>query len=145
MGSKSKQPGRPTIITKAIVQKLEQALRDGFSIAMACHVSGVARSTYYAHLQTDPDFMDKMTLAEDWATQRAKQVVIQEINAGSLKASQWWLEKRCRAEFGANPSSHFEQQSTPIEDRYFGGDTEKFWKFMTKTHEALQEKQAETK
>jgi hypothetical protein len=73
MGSKSNLPGRPTAMTKPTVQKLEQALKDGFSVEMACHVSGVARSTYYSHVQTDPYFMDTMTLAQDWATQRAKQ------------------------------------------------------------------------
>lgn len=55
-----KPTGRPTVITKATVQKLETALRDGFSVEMACHVSGVGRSTYYQHLNSDPDFADKM-------------------------------------------------------------------------------------
>jgi len=145
MGSKSKQLGRPTVITKPTVLKLEQALKDGFSVEMACHVSCISRSTYYAHLQTDIEFSDKMTLAQDWATQRAKQVIVQAIDKGDLKAAQWWLERKSRAEFSTNPSPRWERENTSIEDRYFGGDTEKFWKFMTETHEALQEKQAETK
>ncbi len=78
-------------MTNATVQKLESALRDGFSIDMACHVSGVGRSTYYQHLQSNPDFADKMTLAQDWTTQRAKQVVAQAVDSGDLKAAQWWL------------------------------------------------------
>jgi hypothetical protein len=70
---------------------------------MACHISGVGRSTYYQHLNSDPDFADKMALAQDWTTQRAKQVVAQAIDKGDLKAAQWWLERRARAEFAANP------------------------------------------
>ena len=42
-----KQMGRPTVVTKATVSKLEQALRDGFSIEMACYVSGISRSACY--------------------------------------------------------------------------------------------------
>jgi hypothetical protein len=103
MGTKSKQVGRPTTMTKATVQKLEAALQDGFSIETACHVSGISRSTYYDHLDRSPDFTYKMELAKDWVTQRAKQVVAQAIDKGDLKAAQWYLERKCRAEFAANP------------------------------------------
>lgn len=99
------------MITAATVQKLETALRDGFSIDMACHVSGVGRSTYYQHLQSDPDFTDKMALAQDWITQRAKQVVAQAIDKGDLKMATWWLERRARAEFAANPPIQSQQNN----------------------------------
>jgi hypothetical protein len=73
-----------------------------------------------------------------------KTIVTQAIDKGDLKAAQWWLERKSRTEFGANPSPRLEQQNTPIEDRYFGGDTEKFWNFISKTHKALQEPKTET-
>jgi hypothetical protein len=98
-------------MTKAAVQKLEAALRDGFSVEMACHVSGVGRSTYYQHSQSDLDFADKMTLAQDWITQRAKQVVAQAIDKGDLKMATWWLERRARAEFAANPPAQSQQNN----------------------------------
>jgi hypothetical protein len=98
-----KPTGRPSVMTATTVQKLETALRDGFSVEMACHVSGVGRSTYYQHLQSDIEFADKMELAQDWITQRAKQVVAQAIDKGDLKMATWWLERRARAEFAANP------------------------------------------
>ena len=106
-----KPTGRPTVITKATVQKLEAAFRDGFSVAMACHVSGISRSTYYDHLNQDQDFSDKMELAQEWPTQRAKQVIIQAIDKGDLKASQWWLERKARAEFAANPPAQSQQNN----------------------------------
>jgi hypothetical protein len=141
MGSKSKQPGRPTAITKDTVLKLEQAFKDGFSIEMACYVSGISRSTYYTHLQSDIELSDKMTLAQDWATQSAKQVVIQAINKGDLKAAQWWLERKSRAEFSSNSNlpAHFERYNTSIVDRYYGGDDNKMIEHMIKTLEALAE------
>jgi len=85
MEAKNNKPGRPTAITKLTVHKLEQALKDGFTIEMACYVSGISRSTYYAHLHTDVEFMNKMELSQSWSTERAKQIVIQEINKGNLK------------------------------------------------------------
>lgn len=132
--------GRPTVITKPIVLKLEQALKDGFSIEMACHVSGISRSTYYAHLQTDTDFMNKMELAQTWATELAKKVVVKEIGKGNLKAAQWWLERKLRAEFSLNPPP-FAQVSDDSDfvDQYFDGNQERFLDFMSQTIEAMRE------
>ncbi len=129
----AKPTGRPTVMTKAAVQKLEQALRDGFSIEMACHVSGVGRSTYYQHMQSDQDFADKMTLAQDWTTQRAKQVVAQAVDKGDLKAAQWWLERRARADFATNPPP------VPESERpYFSeGDNDKFLQMLANTAATL--------
>lgn len=95
------QTGRPTVMTEAAVQKLEQALQEGFSVERACYLSGVGRSTFYDHYNSNPDFADKMCLAQDWATERAKQIVIQAIDGGNLKAAQWWLERKAHREFGA--------------------------------------------
>lgn len=98
-------------MTNATVQKLEQALQDGFSVEMACHVSGISRSTYYEHLGSNPDFSHKMELAKDWTMQRAKQVVAQAIDKGDLKMATWWLERRARAEFAANPPAQSQQNN----------------------------------
>jgi hypothetical protein len=106
-----KTSGRPSVMTKATVQKLEAAFRDGFSIGMACHVSGISRSTYYDHLNRKQDFSDKMELAQEWPTQRAKQVIIQAIDKGDLKAAQFWLERKARAEFAANPPVQSQQNN----------------------------------
>jgi hypothetical protein len=107
----SKKSGRPTVITQSTVQKLEQALKDGISIDMACCVSGISRSTYYNHLDADNEFMDKMTLAQAHATERAKQVVIQAIDKGNVKVAQWWLERKLRTEFSTNSPQELEPQN----------------------------------
>ena len=126
-------------MTKATVQKLEQAFRDGFSVDMACYTSGVSRSTYYNHLASDPAFMDKMTLAQAYPTERAKQVIIQAIDKGDLKMATWWLERKLRAEFSSNPPLHAQQGTVSMADQYFGGNQEKFLSFFADTMVALQE------
>jgi hypothetical protein len=137
----TKPNGRPTVINEVTVQKLEQALRDGFSVEMACYVSGISRSTYYAHLQTNIEFMNKMELAQDWATQRAKQVVIKAIDKGDLKAAQWWLERKSRAEFSNNivKGTDRSEDVGSITDQYYGGDEKKMVEHMIKTLEAISE------
>ena len=135
----TKKTGRPSVITPSTVSKLEQALRDGFSVEMACYVSDISRSTYYARLQADDEFSDKMARSQAWATERAKQVIIQAINAGDIKACQWWLERRSRAEFGANPADRrIQTQTTPspvseqAHDIFGGHDRTKMMEHMAK-------------
>ncbi|HUD07776.1 MAG TPA: hypothetical protein VMQ52_01730 [Candidatus Saccharimonadales bacterium] len=140
MGSKPKQSGRPTVITKTTVLKLEQALKDGFSVERASSLSGISRSTYYAHLQNDTDFMNKMELAQTWATERAKQVVVQAIDKGNLKAAQWWLERKLRAEFSLNPPPFTQgNDDSDFVSQYFDGNQEKFLDFMSQTIEAMRQ------
>ena len=129
------QTGRPTVMTQDTVQKLEEALKDGFSVDMACHVSGISRSTYYDHFNNDVAFSYKMELAQDWVTQRAKQVVAKAIDTGDLKAAQWWLERRSRAEFATNPPEH----SKPEEDLFRKWEPDEFYDFIDRSTKALNE------
>lgn len=122
-------------MTKPTVQKLEQALMDGFSVEMACSVSGISRSTYYEHLGSNQAFSHKMTLAQQWPTQRAKQVVVQAINNGDLPSAKWWLEHRSRDEFGTNPTPPKEVYGKA---RIFGtDDEEKQLEFLNRSLAAL--------
>ena len=94
--------GRPSVINEDTVRKLEASLASGFGVSAACYYSGISTSTYYEHLALDKDFSDKMHLAEDWSTFKARQVILQAINNGDIKAAQWWLERKARFEFAPN-------------------------------------------
>jgi hypothetical protein len=94
--------GRPTVITDEVVRKLEDAFREGFSVNTACELSGISRSTYYEHLNSNEAFSDKMVVARQWVNEKAKQVIIKAIDKDDIKAAQWWLERKARDEFGAN-------------------------------------------
>lgn len=41
-------------------------------------------------------------MAEEWCTFRARQVILQAIDNGDIKAAQWWLERKAKFEFAAN-------------------------------------------
>lgn len=132
--------GRPTIINKTTVLKLEQAFKDGFTVERACYLSDIGRSTFYAHLQSDSDFSDKMQLAQAWAIERAKQVVIREIDKGNLKAAQWWLERKARQEFSANPLPIInEETENDFVAQYFDGDNDKMLDWIENTVKSLRQ------
>jgi hypothetical protein len=107
MSSKIQKPkiGRPSVINEDTVRKLEASLASGFGVSAACHYSGISTSTYYEHQALDKDFSDKMSLAEDWSTFRARQVILQAINNGDIKAAQWWLERKAKFEFAPSKAA----------------------------------------
>lgn len=100
----NRKTGRPAIVTDEVVRKLEAALCSGFSVTAACSFSGISRSTYYEYYACEKDFSDKMRLAEEFSTFKARQVILNAINKGDIKAAQWWLERKARIEF-APPKS----------------------------------------
>lgn len=120
----SNQAGRPSVMDEDTVRKLEQAFQSGFSAATACHLSGISRSTFYEHLANDQEFSDKMSVAREWVTQQAKQVVVEAITNKDLRAAQWWLERKARHEFGPQSVNederywfeHPEQKDDPLRD-----------------------------
>jgi len=94
------QVGRPEVITKDTVLKLEQAYQNGFSVMRACQLSGISRSTYYKHLKEQPEFSDKMTLAQQYPAEVARQSIVKAISNGDIGAAKWWLERKAKDEFG---------------------------------------------
>jgi len=91
--------GRPSVMTADVIRKLEVAFAAGFGVTASCYYSGISTSTYYEHVALNKDFSDKMNLAQEFSTHRARQVVLQAINNGDVKAAQWWLEHKARLEF----------------------------------------------
>ena len=43
----------------------------------------------------------QISLAEDWSTFRARQVILQAINDDDIKVAQWWLERKAKFEFAS--------------------------------------------
>lgn len=91
--------GRPTVVNENTIQKLEAAISSGFSVTTACHLSSISTSTFYEYKSCDESFATRMKLAEEVVTYRARQVILKEIDNGSLKAAIYWLERKARVEF----------------------------------------------
>lgn len=91
----SKNPvGRPSEMTIATVTKLLAAFSNDYTIEQACAYSGIARTTYYRWLDENPYFKDKMEEAKNAPLRRAREVVIETINAGDANLAFRYLERR---------------------------------------------------
>lgn len=93
--------GRPSKKTDDVVGKLEDALKEGFTVSMACYLSGINRDTYYSWLETDPDFSDKMTRAQDWFGERSRQALGDLLFMGDPTTVRWYLERKYKSEFSS--------------------------------------------
>ncbi len=96
----TKTRGRPTVFDHDTVRKLEQAFAMGCTVEEACYISGVSRSAYYKRLDDDIHFMDKMERAKLFMIIQARHTVYKAIQAGDVKTSMWYLERKRKDEFG---------------------------------------------
>ena len=85
--------GRPTVLNKDTVSKLEEAFKLGASVSEACLISGISRDTFYRHFNADSTFSDKMERARSWILVLAKRNIANAIGMGNTKLSVWLLEK----------------------------------------------------
>lgn len=93
-------------MSEATIRKLELALWHGYNITAACLIAGISRETYYAHIAKNPELSDRFELAGQMGSYKARHVILQAINNNDLKASMWWLERKCRAEFAPPKQSY---------------------------------------
>lgn len=106
--------GRPTVFDRDTVRKLEQAFAIGCTVEEACSVSGVSRSAYYKRLEDDQSFMDKIERARLYMVIQARHTVAQAVIHGDIKTSMWYLERKCRDEFGRTDFAYI--QPEPLAD-----------------------------
>lgn len=115
---------RPTDYSIALVEKLEDAFRDGSSITEACELAGIDRQTYYNWLKDKEGFSAKMEDAQNWVNEIARAVVAQRITRKKdPETAKWWLERRVKDKFSQRSEvtgKDGEQLPTPIIQIYRG-------------------------
>lgn len=97
----TRKPGRPSVINEDVLRKLEIFISSGMGVSASCHMAGISKSTYYEHKELDREFADRMRIAEEWSTFRARQVILKAIDNGDVACARWYLERKARFEFGA--------------------------------------------
>ena len=111
--------GRQTKLTPELVDKICNAIRAGNYAKVACVMAGISEAIYYRWLQEGKkpnargiylDFVESIERAEAEAEVHAVALIKQAANNGSLKASQWYLERKHSDRWG--PKSMVKQEIT---------------------------------
>ena len=99
MAQEETKMGRPTVMTDAVVSKLEYGFMKGLNITECCHYADISRNCFYEYLEKNPDFKDRIEELKSNPSTRAKLNVVEAIENGDTDLSKWWLERKNKDEF----------------------------------------------
>jgi len=86
-------------ITRSVLIKLEQAFAMGCTDKEACLFAGTTLTTFYDYQRNNEKFAKVKEILKANPVLKARQRVVTEV-ATDTKAAQWYLERKCRNEFG---------------------------------------------
>lgn len=84
-----KKDGRPTKMTKDILQKLEDAFAFTYTDEEACLYAGIATATLYNYQKKNPKFVERKNALRLTPNLAAKKVLVEAIPK-NLDQSRWW-------------------------------------------------------
>ena len=97
--SKQNKGGRPTVMTPAMVNKLEEGFLKGLSDAECCLYCGISKQTLYDYCNKHPEFTDRKEDLKKQPAVQAKLNILEALNDGDKDISKWYLERKSRDEF----------------------------------------------
>lgn len=95
----AKKVGRPTVMTKEVVSKLEEGFLKGLTDEQCCLFVGISKQALYDYCHAHPEFTDRKEQLKNSPTVQAKLNVVERISAGDVELSKWYLERKAKSEF----------------------------------------------
>lgn len=109
-----KKEGRPTVMTDATLQKLQDAFLRGYTDAEACLYAGIAMATLYTYQENFPEFSEKKKLWKQNLKLHAKNVVIDALKKNDREMAKWYLEHKASDEFNTKTTNDYTSGGKPI-------------------------------
>lgn len=103
--------GRPTVMTDAVLRKLEEAFALGCTDLEACLYADIAKSTLYDYQIAHPEFVERKEELKETPMLKARTTVIKSLN--QIQPAQWYLERKKKNEF-AQRNEFTGPDGTPI-------------------------------
>jgi len=105
--------GRPTDMTDATVNKLEQAFSLGCTDVEACLYAGISRTTLFNYTKKNPEFVNRKAELKESLVLKSRTVIKKALDADDEMTAKWYLERKKKDEFGTK---------TNIENSYVDAD-----------------------
>jgi hypothetical protein len=105
-GEIKQKTGRPLFggkDEKVVVAKLQFAFSIGAQTIEACGYSDISTDSFYRYCRNHPEFRNKIEGLQANPTFLARLAIFNSIQAGDVKTSRWYLERKCPSEFSPNP------------------------------------------
>lgn len=90
--------GRPTVMTKETIDKLEAVFSLGGTDTEACFFAGISHQTLYDYQAKNPEYLERKEALREKPILKARQTVVKALE--NPADAQWFLERKRRQEFG---------------------------------------------
>lgn len=90
---------RQSVMTDEILSKLRDAFLNSATDEQACLYAGISEVTLYRYIDKNPEFWKEKERLKKMPEFSAKKVLVNAIHNWDEKTSQWWLERKAKAEF----------------------------------------------
>lgn len=97
--------GRPAAVTDAVVDKMLHAAALGLNNNQTAVYAGISKDVLYKYMREHPDIKDRLDTLRNRPAAVAVANVVNEIDRGNIDASKWYLERKCRDEYGTRPET----------------------------------------
>lgn len=91
--------GRPPVIDKDVLQKLEDAFMFCFTDLEACLYAGISKSAFYEYQKQNPEFKERKEALRLMPNLTAKRELVGGIK-GNINQARWWAQNKMNDEFG---------------------------------------------
>ena len=95
----SNKVGRPSVMTDAVIGKLEFYFAKGLSDREACLIVDIHPSTLYDYCEKHPEFAERKELLKEKPKTKAKLNLANAIENEDRDVSKWYLERKAKDEF----------------------------------------------
>lgn len=91
--------GRPPVIDKDVLNKLETSYSMGCTDSEACLFANISKQTLYNYQDKHPEFVERKEMLKKKLVLKARSVIADALNKKDEKTAQWYLERKCKDEF----------------------------------------------
>ena len=97
--SEHKPSGRPSVMTKEVVEKLEWAFRRGFTDEEASFHAEIDKQTLYNYCHANPNFSTRKEILKRSLIIKSKELLAESIEGGDINNGKWLLERKAKDEY----------------------------------------------
>lgn len=91
--------GRPPVIDKDVLNKLEISYSMGCSDSEACLFANISMTTLYKYQEKHPEFKERKQLLKEKLALKARTVIADALNNNDENTAKWYLERKKKQEF----------------------------------------------
>lgn len=99
LGRRADKHGRPSVVTKEVIEKLEQAFMIGCTDVEACLFANISPAALYLYQNKNPEYIERKDMLKKTLNVKAKANLANSINRQDVADSKWHLERRARDEY----------------------------------------------